>query len=182
MISSCYHILEHPFHRTSFSLQINQPFQITCIFIFMLWEDTTEGQRYLLHGPFIKIPTLAFSWKHICGSGKAVDCCIYFALQRICSWSLLRWDWFPVSDHSGVYQEIGGIEIYMSLTVNPKAFRSLATEFKKDMARELEVAVYQVKQKPCQWSEKIVKWLFSAVKKSLILVDSFKILLFRRKS
>ena len=49
-----------------------------------------------------------------------------------------------------MYQEIGGIELYMSMTVNPKDFRSLVTEFKKDMERELEVVVYQVKQKPCQ--------------------------------
>jgi hypothetical protein len=56
--------------------------------------------------------------------------------------------WPPASPPSalnqGVYQEIGGIELYMSMTVNYKAFRSLVTEFKEDMARELKVAVYQV--------------------------------------
>lgn len=52
----------------------------------------------------------------------------------------------PSAVNQGVYQEIGGIELYMSMTVNPKAFGLLATEFKEDMARELEVAVYQQTQ------------------------------------
>lgn len=52
----------------------------------------------------------------------------------------------PPAVNEGVYREIGGIELYMSMTVNPKASGSLVTEFKEDMARELEVAVDQQTQ------------------------------------
>jgi len=52
----------------------------------------------------------------------------------------------PSAVNEGVYREIGGIELYMSMTVNPKASGSLVTEFKEDMARELEVAVDQQTQ------------------------------------
>uniref|UniRef100_A0A0D6QXC1 Peptidase A1 domain-containing protein n=1 Tax=Araucaria cunninghamii TaxID=56994 RepID=A0A0D6QXC1_ARACU len=44
----------------------------------------------------------------------------------------------------GRHHEIGGLELYMSMTVNITDFKSFLPKFKEDMARELEVAPHQV--------------------------------------
>ncbi|KAH9315061.1 hypothetical protein KI387_023688, partial [Taxus chinensis] len=50
----------------------------------------------------------------------------------------------PSEYKPGQVQEIGGLEFYMSLTANSKDFGLILPKFRGDMARELEIAIYQV--------------------------------------
>ncbi|XP_057861928.2 aspartic proteinase nepenthesin-1 [Cryptomeria japonica] len=50
----------------------------------------------------------------------------------------------PSEPNPGQNQEIGGLELFMSMTTGSKDFILVLPKFKEDMARELEIASYQV--------------------------------------